>query len=129
VNLVKSPIGAALEQLQLERDNLVARLAKVDDLIVRMRDVFHLPAGRSAARTPLTGNGHGEISADAIRAALQAGPMSPAALAKQLRVKRIPLRHRVRDLVADGVLITSGTTAASRRIALAGKSKPAKEAP
>jgi hypothetical protein len=39
-----SPAAAALEQLLLERANLTARLAKVDDLIERMRDVFHLPA-------------------------------------------------------------------------------------
>jgi biotin operon repressor len=128
VTPVKSPIGAALEQLQLERDNLVARLAKVDDLIVRMRDVIHLPADRSGVRAPVNGNGHGEISTDAIRAALQSGPMKPGDLAKQVGVTRAALRYHVQQLETQGVLVATGTTA-SRRIALAGKSKPAKEAP
>jgi hypothetical protein len=35
-----SPIAAALEQMELERANLAARLAKVDALIASTREVF-----------------------------------------------------------------------------------------
>lgn len=130
-----SPIAAALEQLELERANLAARLDKVDALIASMRDVFHLPRGprlnghahakvEKAARPAK--NGHGSISTDAIRAALRRGPMSPGALAAALQVPRARLGYHVTKLEEQGVLTTSGTTA-SRRIALA--DRPAKEDP
>lgn len=126
------PIAQALAQLQLERDNLAARLGKVDALIVSMRDVFHLPgrptlAHKSARETPAhaNGNGHGKVTAEAIRAALRDGPMKPGTLADRLGIPRPRLRYTLAQLEAEGVVVSTGATA-SRRVALPGA--PAKEA-
>lgn len=131
-----SPIVAALAQLQLERDNLAARLEKVDALIVSMRDVFHLPRVPNGNGHVAKVNGHGRarpksgrrpsLDVDAFRAALRNGPMAPRDLAAALHVNLAKLRYNVAKLEDEGVLIATGTTA-SRRIALAGR--PAKEAP
>lgn len=123
-----SPIAAALEQLQLERTNLLARVEKVDAAIATLRDLFHLPTERTIGKVTaaVNGNGHGALTTDAIRAALARGPLSPGDLAAALDVGRVPLRHRVAALEREGLLVSTGTTA-SRLVALAGT--PAKEAP
>jgi DNA-binding transcriptional ArsR family regulator len=133
----KSPIAAALEQFELERTNLLARLAKLDNLIAQTRDVFHLPNGNGRkanepapkpARAPkASGNGHGDLSADAIRAALKNGPLSPGKLVEQLGVERARLRYQLVKLEEQGVVISTGSTA-NRRVALA-PHRTAKEAP
>ena len=122
-----SPIAQALAQLQLERDNLSARLAKVDALIVSMRDVFHLPnrptlVNRPAREAPAHTNGRGKVSSEAIRAALREGPMSPGALADRLGIPRPRLRYTLAQLEADGDVLVTGVTA-SRRVALPGRAK------
>jgi hypothetical protein len=132
-----NPIAAALAQLQLERDNLAARLEKVDGLIASMRDVFHLPhvparlnghtaPSRKAAPKPrATDNGRG-LSVDAVRKALKDGPLSPGAIEDALGAPKGSLRYQLGKLVDQGALTATGTTAA-RRLALADDS--AKEAP
>jgi hypothetical protein len=132
----KSPIAAALAQLQLERANLTARLAKVDEAIVTLGDLFHLPTTALPTRNMKVtdashqsskgSNGHAHELSDAIRAALKSGPMAPGELAAQLKIDRQALRYHVKQLEADRIVVSSGTTAA-RRIALAGR--PAKEVP
>lgn len=126
--MTTSPIAEALEQLQLERTNLLARIEKVDAAIATLRDLFHLPAERPIAKASpaANGNGHEALTTEAIRAALANGPMSPGDLAVALDVGRVPLRHRVAELEREGVLVSTDTTV-SRLVALSGT--PAKEAP
>jgi biotin operon repressor len=134
----QSPIVVALEQFELERANMLARLTKLDNLIAQTREVFHLPNGKPA-RVPMAtatpaaanNNGHGntdELDATdtAILSALKGGPMTPGNLAAKLEMERPAVRYRVKQLEAAGLLVSTGATA-TRQIALAGK--PAKEAP
>jgi hypothetical protein len=135
-----SPIARAVAELETERDHLTARLGKVNEAIATMRELFHLPQPRNGTAQPKAatrrapalhnGNGHGDVTIDAIRAALAAGPMRPGDLAAQLNMDRAALRVIVRGLEADGVLVSSGTTM-SRRIALrtTRADRPAKKAP
>jgi hypothetical protein len=120
-----SGIARALEELQVERDHLAARIAKLDALMAQMRDMFHLPArgsGHKAAAPPaaLSIPVHAprpELD-KAIRIALHDGPLSPGALATVIAVDRAKLRVRLKQLEATGVIVTTGTTA-GRRVALA----------
>jgi biotin operon repressor len=125
----RNHIGQAIAELEAERVHLSARLAKLDEAIATMRELFHLPRalGRRG-RHPMpaaTSNGH-EATFNAIRTALARGPMSPADLAERLNISRHRLRATVAPLEDAGVLTSTGATA-SRRIALTGT--PAKEAP
>jgi biotin operon repressor len=120
-----NPIASAIAALETERAHLQARLAKVEEAIATMRELFHLPGARRKT-APANGNGHDRDTAAKIRAALTAGPMAPGALAAELGVTRAALRYYVQALEQQGVVISKGTTV-SRRIALAGH--PAKEAP
>lgn len=134
-----SPIATAIAALELERENLSARLQKVDAAIVSMRELFHLPkppakangaapaAKRARGKASASVNGHRiTLDVDAVRNALRRGPMAPGALAEELGVDRARLRYQLAKLEEQGVVAMSGTTAA-RRIALADGS--AKEAP
>jgi Winged helix-turn-helix DNA-binding len=121
-----SPIAAALEQLQLERTNLLARINKVDAAIATLSELFHLPTLRRVKGLPaVSGNGH-DVTTDAIRAALSHGPLAPRDLAVAIGLKVSTLKYRVAKLESAGVLVSTGTTAA-RRIALA--TRAPKEAP
>jgi hypothetical protein len=141
-----SPIAAAVKQLELERANLLARLAKVDEAIDKLRDLFHLPAASTnpvAKVGVLSEDGSIEPGRDlrehdltrdssaitiAIRHALEKGPLSPGDLASKIgNVDRVQLRHQVDQLVQSGVLVSTGSTNA-RRIALAVSTGP-KEVP
>jgi DNA-binding transcriptional ArsR family regulator len=137
-----SRIAKVVEELVAEREHLSARIAKVDAAIATMQDLFHLPdAPRAQARRNKkdpasdhkrssrkgSSNGHGELSADAIRAALKQGPLSPGALAEQLAVERSTLRYHLKQLEEDGLVVSTGVTA-GRRVALA-PHRTAKEAP
>jgi len=120
-----SPIARAIAELETERDNLRARIAKVETALASLRELFHLPADRHA-KAPSNGNGH-DASIDAkIRAALAHGPLSPSKLAKAVGMNRPTLRTFVADLERTGVIVSTGATA-NRRIALAADA--AKEAP
>ena len=134
-----SRIARVIEELELEREHMSARLAKIDAAIATMRELFHLPGDKPAAalriskgskaRTasaPTGATRKGDQALDAIRAALKAGPLSPGELETKLKISRYMLNTHVKQLEADGVLVSTGTTI-SRRIALAGT--PAKEAP
>jgi biotin operon repressor len=139
----QSPIARAVAELLTERDNLRARLEKVDAAIAAVRDAFHLPSEprvkrASASASPRTtreaaepsGNGHaGELSVDAIRAALREGPLSPGALAKALNVSRHRLRIHVAQLEEKGIVASTGKTA-GRLVGLPShKGAAAKEVP
>jgi hypothetical protein len=130
-----SNIARAIEEMQTERANLAARLAKVDALIVTMREMFHLPNGHKVKATKAKPpdeavaptNGTKTPLTDAmILAALKGGALSPGAISKQLGVERSRLRFRVAGLEQRGFVTSSGTTAA-RLIQLTAKA--AKEAP
>lgn len=131
-----SPIGAALEQIELERANLTARLAKVDALIAQMRDVFHLPEARRVNGHAAKAKGHrpaprvvssdGQVTAETISEALRDGPLSPADLAKRLDVPRANLQRLLAVMTSQRLIVATGVTQ-SRRYTLPGK--PAKEAP
>jgi hypothetical protein len=130
-------IALAIKEVQAERDHLAARLAKVDALIVTMREMFHLPntdrapqrkaKPAPAVAAPTNGTSTRTLLTDEmIVAALKAGPLSPGELSKRLSVDRSKLRFRVTGLEQRGVVTSTGTTA-SRLIQLAAKA--AKEAP
>jgi biotin operon repressor len=85
------------------------------------------PKPSRAAKPSGNGNGHGALSADAIRAALRDGPVSPGVLASTLGVERSRLRYNLAQLEKQGVVISTGSTA-NRRVALA-PHRAAKEAP
>lgn len=133
----KSPIARALAELTTERENLAARLAKVDAAIETLRDLFHLKAERQApkvrairvAATPAhSSNGHGKSdkTKDAIRAALAHGPLDPNALAAKVGLKRPALAYHTKQMKAAGALVSTGATNAIQ-YALAGRQP--KEAP
>lgn len=132
----QSPLVRAIAELVTERENLAARLAKVDRLIADMRDIFHLPGERSAAKPRASapevagtnghGSGKGAATKAAIRAALKGGPLAPAELSKRLDQPEARLNYHLRQLEQAGVVVRTGVRT-SRRIALAGT--PAKEAP
>jgi hypothetical protein len=69
---------------------------------------------------------NGRISVDAIRSALRHGPMPPRELASALHATAYQVKCCVKQLEAQGVIKTSGTTT-TRRIALA--DRPAKGDP
>lgn len=124
-----SRIARVLDELVAEREHTSARLQKLDAAIATMHELFHLPrppvVQARTVRAPRA-NGHGTVTAAAIRAALHDGPMRPGDLAKRLGVGRVVLRHALKPLEADGTVISSGVTAA-RRVALPGR--PAKGVP
>jgi CRP-like cAMP-binding protein len=121
-----SHIGGAIDALLAERTHLQARIAKVDEALATMRELFHLPAAERPARTarakaPKAGtNGHGKISEDAIRAALRNGPLSPRDLATQLGITPGNLRYTAAKLERSGVLVGTGSTT-NRLLALSGR--------
>ena len=133
-----NPVATAVAALEQERDNLAARLQKVDTAIASMRELFHLPkppakanghtpAPRRRVAPPAASNGHRvTLDVGAVREALRNGPMAPGALAARLRVDRARLRYQLTKLEEQGIVSLSGTTAA-RRVALADGS--AKEEP
>jgi hypothetical protein len=120
-----SGIPRALDELLSERSHLTARLAKVDQAIATLQELFHVRPRRT--RAVAARNGHGALSADALRAALRHGPRAPGELCTELGVTRARLRYRVRQLEAAGVIVSNGSTR-NRQITLAG-TRPAKEAP
>lgn len=130
-------IALAIKEVQAERDHLAARLAKVDALIVTMREMFHLPntdrapvrkaKPAPASAPPANGTSTRTVLTDEmIVTALKAGPLKPGALANRLGVERTKLRFRVTGLEQRGFVTSTGTTA-SRLIQLTAKA--AKEAP
>ena len=133
----KSPIARALAELTTERENLAARLAKVDAAIDTLRDLFHLKAERPAPKVRAVlspappssnGNGHGrgDKLKDKIRAALVHGPLDPNALAAKVGLKRPALLYHTSQMKKAGVLVAIGQSNATQ-YALAGRA--AKEAP
>lgn len=123
-----SAIARAIAELESERQNLTARIGKLDEAVATLRALFHLPTERTPKAPSANGNGHrkSDLTKDAIRAALAHGPLSPGALATAVGMPVARTKYHVAQLVEDGELVASGTTAA-RRIALAGSS--AKEVP
>ena len=133
-----NPVATAVAALEQERDNLAARLQKVDTAIASMRELFHLPkppakanghapAPRRRVMPAAPSNGHRvTLDVEAVRNALRQGPMSPGELAQVLHVDRARLRYQLAKLEEQGIVSMSGTTA-SRRVALADGS--AKEEP
>jgi hypothetical protein len=130
-------IALAIKEVQAERDHLAARLAKVDALIVTMREMFHLPNTDRApirkakpapvAAPPTNGTSTRTVLTDEmILTALKAGPLKPGVLAKRLGVDRPRVRFRVTGLEQRGFLTSTGATG-SRLIQLTAKA--AKEAP
>lgn len=120
-----SPIARAVAELETERQNLQARLGKVDEAIASLRALFHLPAARETTKArntkvpdPEHRSSKGGDTTAAIRAALSNGPLSPGALAIAVGMERANLRRQLTALEAEGLIVSSGTTA-SRRIALA----------
>jgi hypothetical protein len=136
-----SNIARAIEEMQTERANLAARLAKVDALIVTMREMFHLPPnGHKAAprkvKAPVpppvalkpaaNSQQDGRVSDDLVRVALQNGPLSPGVLGVRLNVERVRLRRHLEQMEARGLVTITGNTT-TKQISLPGV--PAKEAP
>jgi hypothetical protein len=135
----QSAIARAVDAIEEERTNLVARLAKVDALLATMREAFHLAPARVVKpkaekattrivravkpKPPVNGfkSKHGLV----IQAALQkAGPMAPADLAKAIGQTASATRYHVQRLIAAGALVATGSTS-KRRIALASAPKEA----
>lgn len=131
---VQSGIARAIQELLTERQNLAVRIEKLDALVADMRAVFHLPAPERSNGKPREARPVAERSVrraspvDAlIIARLKDGPMAPGALADVLQCDRPALRYRIKQLEAQGAVVSTGTTA-SRRVALA-PGRSAKEAP
>lgn len=129
---VNGAIQRAVEELVTERDHLRARLGKVEQLIVSMREAFHLPAEKERAlkgsrvKRATRNQSQTERVRERIVEALKRGPLSPGDLSSALGLERAFVRRYAADMEAEGLLVATGTTA-SRRIAL--PSKTAKEAP
>jgi hypothetical protein len=130
-----SNIARAIEEMQTERANLAARLAKVDALIVtcarcstsRDRAPIRKAKSAPAATVPTNGTSTRTVLTDEmILTALKAGPLKPGVLAKRLGVDRPRVRFRVTGLEQRGFLTSTGSTG-SRLIQLTAKA--AKEAP
>jgi len=136
----KSPIATALEQMEVERANLAARLAKVDELIASTRDLFHLPNGRPAkvrknkiseVETKIPHRNGQPASTrkadkvkDAIRAALARGAMSSADIAAKVGLNPPAMLYHLSRMKKSGILVTTGASS-STRYALATASKEA----
>jgi hypothetical protein len=131
----ESHIARAIEELTTERAMLQARIGKIDAALAHMRELFHLPGPKPRrAPTPASsgnghanGNGHSTLSVEAIRSALQNGPLSPGDLSAALGVERAKLRLALKQYETAGVIVSTGATG-NRRVALAAGA-PAKEAP
>jgi biotin operon repressor len=129
-------LNAALQALMTSEADHVARLAEVREVIAGLRKVLGVTeagAPRPVAKARITKDPDPELrrskvdkAKEKIRAALARGPMSPGELAEKLGMERPALRYQVKQLEADGVVVSTGTTA-GRRIALVGR--PTKEAP
>ena len=133
---MSSPIVQAIEAMQVERSNLVARLEKLDTLIAQMRDTFHLPersngrrgptprvvapVPRSAKLLPVNGSLPVEIS----QVLQLRGPVAPGVLVAKARTTD----YYIRKFVNAGLLVSTGKTTA-RLISLPGQAPPAKEEP
>ncbi len=111
-----SAIARALAEFETERTNLLARVAKVDELIDMTCDTFHLPRPTRSVK-PSTSTIPGDTAA-AVRTALANGPLSPGALATAVGIDRAVLRPQLLALERDGVIVSTGVTA-NRRYALA----------
>ena len=127
---------SAIDALQEERENLSARLVKVDAAIANMRDLFHLApkaprqprSSEHVAKTIAKNGARTKLPDEAILSALRRGPLSPGALVAALGADRAVLRRRCGELEASGKLVLSGTTA-SRLITLSGRETGRKEPP
>lgn len=115
---MSSPIATAVAALETEKANLLARVAKVDQAIANLRDLFHLPAERLSTPTSRPLLPTPEETETAVRRALANGPLAPAALTSAVGVDWTVLRLRVRALEQSGVLVSTGSTT-NRRYALA----------
>jgi hypothetical protein len=121
-----SPIVRAVAELVTERQNLAARLAKVDEAIASLRALFHLPSERANSAERKTkilnsedGNSKGDKAKDAIRAALKLGPLSTAQLGTRVHLTKSAVGYHVRQMKADGELTFLGAGKATT-VALAG---------
>jgi DNA-binding transcriptional ArsR family regulator len=127
--MTDSHIARAVAELEAEELHLAARLEKVRTAIAAVRSACHLPATRKAPATrtkrsepSADGNGRrrtkAKLSADAVRAALRNGPLSPGELVSALGIERAQLRRLLVRFEEQGLVTSTGATA-SRRIALA----------
>jgi len=121
---MSSPIVQAIEAMQIERSNLVARLEKLDALIAQMRDTFHLPersngrrgpVPRVVAPVPLAAKPLRVVDATAgslptkISEVLQSlGPMAPGVLLAKARTTN----YYIHKFVNMGLLVSTGKTTA-----------------
>jgi len=132
----QNSIARAIDAIEEERANLAARLATVEQLLVTMREAFHLPApatkSRSKATTPrrakddpADGPAYESKHGLAIQTALQPGPMTLKALAAAIGASPYKTNKHVAALVSAGAVVRTGATSTSR-IALA---RAPKEAP
>jgi DNA-binding transcriptional ArsR family regulator len=131
-----SPIARVITELETERENLTARLAKVDTAIAAVRELFHLPGESASVKTrttkaaeaePRRSTRKGDKTREAILSALARGPMTPGDLAEKLGIERPALRYQVKQLEATGEVVSTGSTG-DRRVAMASGRRP-KEAP
>jgi len=133
---MSSPIVQAIEAMQIERSNLVARLEKLDALIAQMRDTFHLPErsnGRRGPVPPVLGHVprstkplrvNGSLPVEISQVLQSLGPVAPGVLLAKARTTN----YYIHKFVNAGLLVSTGQTTA-RLISLPGQALPAKEEP
>ena len=130
----------AIEAMQVERSNLVARLEKLDTLIAQMRDTFHLPERSNGRRGPtprevapvprsakplrVVDATAGSLPVEIIEVLQSRGPVAPGVLVTKARTTN----YYIHKFVNAGLLVSTGQTTA-RLISLPGQALPAKEEP
>lgn len=77
---MSSPIATAIAALETEKANLLARVAKVDQAIANLRDLFHLPAERAVKTSTSAVPGSDMVSAMAQKDYARANAQDPSAV-------------------------------------------------